>query len=432
MHMPERKAVRRLNQGKGVYLGSFFKVQPEKAAKSQEEQNDVCGWQSLRLHFLAAQPQLRSGRRRCLDRDATVVNRHLGVQRKEEYQGTQPQQCGPPKFCAVHRRSFQDAVQPCLNTIRGNPALVSKFRSNSRYCKNSSPHHADKTGPTRTCDSNRVRLGIRLPIGVVAVLLLMLQAKAQTAYLGFDRNDYPGDAAMKKLRETYAFTGYWLNNPPGANRNTWQGHRATLHQLGYGFLVLFNGREYAYLKASGNAVRVGKSDGASALRAARREGFPGGAVLFLDQEQGGRMLDEQRAYIHAWVDAVVRGGYRAGVYCSGIPFHESSKVSVVTANDIRDNAGGRDIHFFVSNDQCPPAPGCVHSQQAPPPEQSGVEFAEAWQFAQSPRRPDMTASCRQTYTQDGNCYPPGMSANSGLYIDIDTAKSPDPSQARTR
>ena len=30
------------------------------------------------------------------------------------------------------------------------------------------------------------------------------------------------------------------------------------------------------------------------------------------------MLPEQRAYIHAFVDGVVKGGYGAGVYCSGI------------------------------------------------------------------------------------------------------------------
>ena len=77
------------------------------------------------------------------------------------------------------------------------------------------------------------------------------------------------------------------------------------------------------------------------------------------------MLPEQRAYIHAWVDGVVRAGYRAGVYCSGIAFRESSSVSVVTANDIRDHAGGREIHFFISNDQCGPSPGCVFPQ--PPP-----------------------------------------------------------------
>ena len=141
------------------------------------------------------------------------------------------------------------------------------------------------------------------------------------------------------------------------------------------------------------------------------------------------MLPEQRAYIHAWVDAVVRGGYRAGVYCSGIAFRESAKVSVVTANDIRDNAGGRDIHFFVSNDQCPPSRGCVLQEPPPSPAKSGVQFADAWQFAQSPRRPEMTAACRKTYAKDGSCYAP---VAAGVYLDVDTATSADPSQTRSR
>ncbi len=267
---------------------------------------------------------------------------------------------------------------------------------------------------------------------LLVLALLTLAANAQTAYLGFDRNDYPGDAVMKTLHTTFAFTGYWLNDPPGAKQNTWKSHRKTVQDLGYGFLLLFNGREYAYLKKSGNAARVGKSDAAAAVSSAQREGFRKGAIIFLDQEQGGRMLPEQRAYILAWVDAVIRSGYRAGVYCSGIPFRESSTVSVVTANDIHDNAGSRDIHFFVSNDQCPPAPGCVFPKPSPSPEKSGVPFAEAWQFAQSPRRPDMTAACKQTYAQDGSCYPPGVSATSGIYLDIDTSTSADPSQARTQ
>ncbi len=255
---------------------------------------------------------------------------------------------------------------------------------------------------------------------------------AKSTYLGMDRNDYPGDQNMAALRKTFAFTGYWLNNSPGANRNTWKGNRKALQEMGYGFLLLFNGREYQQLKASGNAARVGTNDAAMAVEAARREGFPKSAIIFLDQEQGGRMLPEQRAYIHAWVDGVVRGGYRAGIYCSGIPFRESSAVSIVTANDIREHAGGRDIHFFISNDQCGPSPGCVFPKPAPKPVESGVPFAEVWQFAQSPRRPEMTAACRQTYAQDGNCYPPGTPPTSGLHIDVDTADSPDPSQARTQ
>src|SRR5664279_2498103 len=74
-------------------------------------------------------------------------------------------------------------------------------------------------------------------------------AQQHTTFLGMDRNDYPADANLQALRKTFAFSGYWLNNPPGAVRNTWAGKRTQLTAMGYGFLLLFNGREYAALKA---------------------------------------------------------------------------------------------------------------------------------------------------------------------------------------
>jgi hypothetical protein len=282
-----------------------------------------------------------------------------------------------------------------------------------------------------TCDITKVKSATRIRWAIVALAFCAMTVEAQSTYLGMDRNEYPGNAAMKTLRSTFAFSGYWLNNPPGENRNNWHGNQQAVEAMGYGFLLLFNGREYAYLKASGHASQVGAADSAAAVQAAQREGFPRTAVIFLDQEQGGRMLPEQLAYILAWVDGVIRGGYRAGIYCSGIPFRESTNVSVVTANDIRDHAAGRAIQFFISNDQCPPAPGCVYPKSPPAPSQGGVQFADAWQFAQSPRRPELTSACRQTYAKDGNCYPPGVSPESGVHVDVDTAKSPDPSHART-
>ena len=279
-------------------------------------------------------------------------------------------------------------------------------------------------------------LVVRLRSLLLGAILCSGLAAAQDApahaYLGVDRNDYPGDANMLSLRKTFAFTGYWLNNPPGADHNSWKGKRALLHAMGYGFLILFDGRDYKELKASGDAAGIGTTDGAAAVQAANAEGFPKNAIIFLDQEQGGRMLPEQRAYIHAWVDGVVKGGYHAGVYCSGVAFRESAKVSVITANDIRDNAGKREIHFFISNDQCPPSPGCVYRATAPSPSMSGLAFAEIWQYAQSPRRPEVTAACRATYASDGNCYPPGVTPSSGVHIDIDTADSADPSKGRTQ
>jgi hypothetical protein len=255
----------------------------------------------------------------------------------------------------------------------------------------------------------------------------MLSAQT-SSYLGFDRNAYPGDANLKALHEAFSYTGYWLNNPPGEKTNTWTSRRAAVESAGFGFLVLFNGRLYAELKSVARAAKLGNSDAQAAAAAARREGFPAHAIIFLDQEQGGRMLPEQKAYIYAWVDAVTAAGFRAGIYCSGIPAADDD--NVVTAEDIRENAAGRHIVYWAINDACPPAPGCSFSDRPPSPAQSGIPFAEVWQFAQSPHRKDVAASC-SNYSRDGNCYPPGIAAAKQLHVDVNTATSPDPSNGRT-
>src|SRR5271166_5461503 len=154
---------------------------------------------------------------------------------------------------------------------------------------------------------------------------------APLGYVGFDRNDYPGDANLQALRQTFSYAGYWLNNPPGAKTNSWAGKRTTLQTAGFGFLVVFNGRTYAEIKAAGDAAKVGNSDAAAAVRAARAEGFPSQTIIFLDQEQGGRLLPEQRAYLHAWIDGINSAHFLAGVYCSGIAAKETAGVSIVTA-----------------------------------------------------------------------------------------------------
>src|SRR5271165_6754924 len=47
-------------------------------------------------------------------------------------------------------------------------------------------------------------------------------------YLGFDRNIYPGDAALPVLRKDFSFAGFWISPPPGETSNTWIGKRALL------------------------------------------------------------------------------------------------------------------------------------------------------------------------------------------------------------
>lgn len=275
------------------------------------------------------------------------------------------------------------------------------------------------------------------------------------SYSGFDRNGFPGDAALPALRRSFRFTGYWLNPPPGETANTWMGKRTILRKYGFGFLVLFGGRTDAELKAAGSnglsAGALGTADGKAAVAAAGREGFPPNVLIFLDQEEGGRLLPEQSAYLFAWVDAVRVAGARAGVYCSGISVPEGNG-TISTAQDIVERESAREsakrsspgksrkgqretpesrLALWIANDQCPPAPGCT---LAAPPLASVfsppvLAFATVWQYAQSPRRAQFSASCPPNQAADGNCYAPGLPANARIFVDLDTASSPNPSEA---
>ena len=282
-----------------------------------------------------------------------------------------------------------------------------------------------------------------LCVAIAAVLLFPsaagtsapLQAKVENppsqTYLGFDANDYPGDDALPALRRTFTFSGYWLNAPPGAKTNSWMGKRAELLKDGFGFLILFNGRLSKELQPPVDPSDLGVRDAEVAAAAAQREGFLAatGTVIFLDIEEGGRMLPTQISYIEAWSGRVTSSGFVAGVYCSGMKVREGNGRTITTADDIHERAPM--IAYFIYNDACPPSPGCAYLKNPPPPSQSGFPGARVWQFAQSPRRRNFTGRCGATYSSDGNCYPPVGTAAGHILLDLDSSVSPDPSALET-
>ena len=273
-----------------------------------------------------------------------------------------------------------------------------------------------------------------------AVLLLMfagtresLRASAppfpaSQSFLGFDRNEYPGDAGMKILRHDFSFTGFWLSPPPGekTNRNSWTGKREFLRAQGFGFLALYRGRDSRELKNDSDAKEKGTLDARNAATAAKAEGFSPGSTIFLDIEEGGRLPSSYHLYLRAFADGIVRDGYRPGVYCSGMPVKEEPGVSITTAEDIRASEAPREFIFWVYNDACPPSPGCALPQEPPPPATSGIKAAAVWQYAQSPRRKEFSAHCPAKYAPDGNCYAPSDSAHR-WFLDLNSSSSPDPS-----
>jgi glycoside hydrolase-like protein len=252
--------------------------------------------------------------------------------------------------------------------------------------------------------------------------------KVSQNYLGFDRNEYPGDAAMRILKRDFAFTGYWLGNPPGEKNNSWTDKREFLRSEGFGFVLLFAGPASSELRNEPYASKRVAGDTQAVAVAARREGFPSGSIIFLDIEEGGRLPSTYLTYLKGWNSELARLGFRAGVYCSSIPIDEGEGLTLITSDFIREQIKPAELVYWVYNDSCPPSPGCVTPQAWPALSASGIAYAQIWQFVRSPRDKQTSRHCRG-YAKDGNCY---VSINPAdrFHVDLNTAASPDPSGGR--
>ena len=224
------------------------------------------------------------------------------------------------------------------------------------------------------------------------------------AFAGFDRSVYPGDETMTTLLATtnLKWCGYYLYPAPSHNEpvngdNSWMGKRAPLQTMGWGLAPLYVGEQTVGSGSHNPSAAKGATDGADAVNMMTSEGFPPGSYVYLDIENSYPLPQIMSDYAGAWCDAVVAGGYKAGVYVT----HRICPV----IQALRPNA--RIWAIFVTNSD---VGGNV---TAPFPEDdpsnSGVPGAFLWQ-------------CRQQSTIN-------ISGQTGPFtpIDFDTASSADPS-----
>lgn len=229
-------------------------------------------------------------------------------------------------------------------------------------------------------------------------------------YLGFDISGYPGDAAMSAwwANSPLFFTGFYLAPAPNHSDTSWMSKRSYLAGLGWGFAVVYVGRQAGQ---SNLTYAQGQADADNAATLAGNAGFPSLATIFLDIETGGTLPNNLISYIQGWV-AEIDGvsAYWAGVYCS-----------YTSAAQIKTALGSDHITFWCWHVDCPPSPGCTLPSTPPSPSSCGYSGASVWQYAQSPEPGGISCSgysggqCSKTY------------GGYTLHVDLDTASSTNPS-----
>lgn len=137
-------------------------------------------------------------------------------------------------------------------------------------------------------------------------------------FQGFDTGSYPGDNVMDQwFGNPYVFTGYYLEAPchKKPNFKPWSGHMATLKQIGWGFVVVYVGRQAAGCGSSVLTRAQGMTDATDAISKANTDGVANDATIFLDIEVMDTLSAKMVAYMRGWLAGILLDKtYKAGVY----------------------------------------------------------------------------------------------------------------------
>ena len=138
------------------------------------------------------------------------------------------------------------------------------------------------------------------------------------AFPGFDTANYPGDDVMEAwFGKPYVFTGYYLEAPchNAGSFTPWEGHMADLRQMGWGFVVVYVGRQASGC-GSGSLTRAqGLSDALHAISKAQIDDMPNNTTIYLDIELMDNISNAMIDYMRGWLAGILDDGtYKPGIY----------------------------------------------------------------------------------------------------------------------
>ena len=198
---------------------------------------------------------------------------------------------------------------------------------------------------------------------------------------GFDTAIYPGNDVMDWLNANtnLAWCGYYLAPAPSHGSTTWMGNLAYLNGKGWQCVPIYLGQQTIGPGSHNVTAAQGGIDGADAANLANSEGFPAGAYIYLDVEDGSNPSAASQAYIKAWAQAVLAANYSPGIYCS----HLIANTIVGFFNGINPNPNVRIWAWKVTQAGTHNYNGDIANIPANNPAGSGFASAYAWQFEQN-------------------------------------------------
>ena len=200
---------------------------------------------------------------------------------------------------------------------------------------------------------------------------------AATQWSGFDTGSYPGDAAINTWasKSPYSFVGFYFDAPchTTATFRTWKGKYPHLKASGLGLAIIYVGLQQGGCGQAKLSRAKGVEHGQDTVTKFTAEGFPNGAIVFLDVEHySGTLSAPMEEYIRGWISAILDSGQiKAGVYC---PTSKANQIRAAAAKEYAAHArpGGSPVFWAVKVD--PRFDPAVST-----PKGSGVSYASVWQ-----------------------------------------------------